>query len=386
MNNHQSEASETSSASSQLPHWAGLSPERAARVRLSVAVEPCDRVVAPQLVGLDGVSAWNAVAQGLRGPFARCRSRVEQVDLMRLWSVARATRMRVVIPGDDEWPPGLDDLPVPPWCLWVRGEGRLEELTRRSVAIVGSRAATAYGSGVARSMAADLGDAGFVVVSGAATGIDIAAHQGALGAGRPTVAALACGLDRAYPAAHRDQLDRIRDDGVLVSEYPPGQTPMKYRFLARNRLIAAMTAATVVVEAGLRSGSLNTAGHAVDLARPVAAVPGPVTSATSIGCHELIRQGAVLVSDASDVLELLGPLSVPALDPKREQDTMLDLLSEVAGRTRDAFPTGRSVSVDVLVARAGLEVGEVLAGLGELRALGMVEQRDEGWCLTRAGQ
>ncbi len=368
------------------PTLTGLEEERVARIRLSVAVEPLDKVMTPRLVGLDGRAAWAMVERGARDAFARSRTRAQQIDLDRLWSVATANRMRVVIPGDQEWPVGFDDLPVPPWCLWVRGEGRLDELLRRSVAIVGSRSATAYGTVAARTMAADLSEAGFVVTSGAAFGIDAAAHEGALGVGRPTVAALACGLDRAYPAAHRSLLDRIRQDGVLVSEYPPGQTPMKYRFLARNRLIAAMTVGTVVVEAGLRSGSLNTAGNAVDLGRPVGALPGPVTSATSIGCHELIRQGAQLVSDAADVRELLGPMGVPAVDLKREGDTLLDLVSEVAGRTRDAFPGSRTVTVDELVVRAGLEVAEVLAGLGELRALGLVDQREGGWRLTALGR
>ena len=360
-----------------------LTAEREARLRLNIAVEPLDGVVTPKLVGLSAQDAWTTVQNGLGGPFERCRARIEQLELDRLLDAARCLRMRPIFPGDDEWPTGLDDLAVPPWCLWARGHGRLDQLVARSVAIVGSRAATPYGSTLARTLAAELSSYGVTVVSGAAFGIDAAAHEGALGSGSATVAALACGLDRAYPAAHRDLLDRIRDDGVLVSEYPPGQTPMKYRFLARNRLIAALTGGTVVVEAGLRSGSLNTASYANDLGRPVGAMPGPVTSATSAGSHELIRQGAHLVCDASEVIELLGPFEACAAPDRREPDTLLDLVSEVAARTRDAFPATRTVNVDQLVARAGLAVAEVLAGLGELNALGLAEQRNGGWRLVR---
>lgn len=355
--------------------------DRLARIKLGVCVEPLDRVVTAKLIGLDAQQAWAAVEGGKSDSFRRCRARVDRLDLHALLRVAQAGRIRVIIPGDAEWPARLNDLAVPPWCLWVRGAGCLDELTANSVAVVGSRAATAYGSMAARTMAGELSDQGITVVSGAAYGIDIAAHEGALAVGAPTVAALACGLDRAYPAAHRDLLDRIRLDGVLVSEYPPGQTPMKHRFLARNRIIAALTAGTVVVEAGLRSGSLNTAGYAADLGRPVGAVPGPVTSATSAGTNELIRQGAHLVCDAAEVREMVGPFCASAAPLKRSSDTILDLVSEVAGRTRDAFPATRVVTVDQLVERAGLDVGEVLAGLGELSALGLAQQRDGGWKL-----
>lgn len=363
------------------------SAERLARMKLAALAEPLDRVVTPKIVGLEPQAACDLIEQDRGSAFQRCRARAEHFEAELLVRATEAMRARVLVPGDEEWPTALDELAVPPWCLWVRGKGHLDEIVARSVAIVGSRAASPYGTTVARGMAGDLADERVNVVSGAAYGIDVAAHEGALAAGAPTVAALACGLDRAYPAAHRGVLDRIRQDGVLVSEYPPGQAPMKYRFLARNRIIAALGAGTVVVEAGLRSGSLNTAGYAADLGRPVGAVPGAVTSATSAGSNELIRQGGQLVCDAAEVLEMIGPMDASASPLKRSPDTMLDVVSEVASRTREAFPASRPVTVDQLVHRAGLGIGEVLAGVGELQSLGVIEQAPAGgWRLTRTGR
>ncbi|GAB3579060.1 DNA-processing protein DprA [Calidifontibacter terrae] len=353
-------------------------PDRLARLLLSSVIEPLDRAVTPLLAGLDATEAWRRVTDPGDVRFERCRARVAALDTDVMGRLIRAHRIRVVIPGDAEWPAGFADLDAPPWCLWVRGAGRLDGLMGRSVAVVGSRASTAYGTTVARELGHDLTQAGWTVVSGAAYGIDAAAHEGALAAGRPTVAVLACGVDRAYPSGHRDLLDRIRVDGVVVSELAPAMTAMKQRFLSRNRLIAAMTAGTVVVEAGLRSGSLNTARHAGDLARPVAAVPGSVMSVTSAGTNELIRKGATLVTDAAEVLELVAPMGQQLLMPLRAPELPLDLASEEARRTRDAFPAVREVSVDTLVRVAGLTPGEVFGALGELAALGLVEQGGGG--------
>ncbi len=196
-----------------------------------------------------------------------------------------------------------------PYALWLRGEADLRYCCLQSVSIVGARAASAYGTHVGTEMAAALAARGWAVVSGAAYGIDACAHQGALAADGVTIAVLACGVDHAYPAGHYDLLASIAAQGVLVSEWPPGRTPNRLRFLIRNRVIGALTRGTVVVEAGLRSGALNTARHARDLHRPVMAVPGPVTSEVSAGCHKIIREwGAICVTSAQDVLELLTPL------------------------------------------------------------------------------
>jgi DNA processing protein len=225
------------------------------------------------------------------------------------WYTEQLTRhgLSFVIPGDDDWPEGLDDLfDETPAGLWVRGDrSTLHFLnTGASVAMVGARAATSYGEHVAMELSSALVQTGAPIVSGAAYGIDGAAHRAALAAGGTTIAFLAGGVDRPYPAGHRELIDRIVRDGAVVSEVPPGSAPTKWRFLARNRLIAAASRAMVVVEAGWRSGSLNAAAHAKNLGRPVMAVPGPITSAASAGCHRLIREGiATLVTSADEVAQ-----------------------------------------------------------------------------------
>lgn len=293
---------------------------------------------------------------------------------------------RIVVPGDDEWPSGLDLLDESaPFCLWVRGARRLDEMTRRSVAVVGSRAATSYGEHTARVLAGDLAVAGAGVVSGGAYGIDAAAHRGALAAtGESTLAVLAGGLDRWYPASNAQLLQEVCDTGAVVSENPPPADPSRWRFLARNRLIAALTGATVVVEAGLRSGALSTARHAAELGRPVGAVPGPITSPVSQGCHRIVREtGAVLVTDADQVLELIGDA-----DPRRgEMTAVADALDLVDPRDRpvlDALP-GRTVrNVRALAITCGLDESSVRGALGRLEMLGFVTRRGAGWHRARA--
>ena len=238
----------------------------------------------------------------------------------------RREGIRLICPGDSEWPTQLDTLGVGrPYALWLRGEADLRYCCLQSVSIVGARAASAYGLHVGTEMAAALAARGWTVVSGAAYGIDACAHQGALAADGVTIAVLACGVDHAYPAGHYDLLASIAAQGVLVSEWPPGRTPNRLRFLIRNRVIAALTRGTVVVEAGLRSGALNTARHARDLHRPVMAVPGPVTSEVSAGCHKIIREwGGVCVTGAQDVLEILTPLGeTSAYDSEPPDDATL---------------------------------------------------------------
>ncbi|MEI2716043.1 MAG: DNA-processing protein DprA [Candidatus Nanopelagicales bacterium] len=215
--------------------------------------------------------------------------------------------MSTLIPGCRSWPRQLDDLEhETPQRLWVTGTGDLRLLALRSVAIVGARTATSYGVTVAGTLAASLAEAGWVTISGAAFGIDSAAHRGALAAGGATIAVMAGGVDVPVPISHAGLLERIADTGALVSDRSPGSQPMKGSFLARNRLIAALSRATIVVEAGHRSGALNTVQWAELLGRPVLAVPGPCTSAMSRGTHSLIRTGrAELVRDVADVLEAL---------------------------------------------------------------------------------
>jgi len=246
-----------------------------------------------------------------RAALERSRQHLRDVpDLDELAAIFRSG-IRLASPGDEDWPSRLDDLGEDtPIALWARGTARLGEAAGRSVSIIGSRAASAYGTRVATDIASAVARRGWTVVSGAAYGIDGAAHRGALAADGTTIAVLACGVDRAYPAGHADLITAIARAGVLVSEQPPGRPVSRIRFLDRNRIIAALSAGTVVAEAGLMGGSMHTARDAAEIGRPLMAVPGPVTSAASGGCHLLIRQGdAVLVTCGAEVIgRLIGTL------------------------------------------------------------------------------
>jgi DNA processing protein len=317
---------------------------------------------------------------------------------------------RLVVPEDDEWPAfalhaltlAVAEEPddhrqqsqrtlalVPPVALWVRGTARLDELVDRSVAIVGSRASSAYGEHVAAEFGHQLGERDWTIVSGGAYGIDAAAHRGALAAEAPTVAVLACGVDRPYPAGNGALLNRIADAGLLVSEWPPGAAPHQHRFLVRNRLIAGLTRGTVIVEAAARSGATATAKRAAKLGKRVMVVPGPVTSAMSVGCHELLREqptdghpGPRLVASAAHVLEEVGGLGVDLADLAERATAPRDGLSDVAVRVLDACPVRIGVSPERLAAVAGCDVLEVLRVLPALELAELVQWTGTGWRLT----
>jgi DNA processing protein len=240
--------------------------------------------------------------------FDRFHQRFDAVDGDLLDGIPDS--IRVVVPGDAEWPARLDDLgAVAPFALYVKGDGDLAALTQRSVTITGARASTAYGDVVTADLVTGLVDHHFTVVAGMAFGIDAAAHRAALASseGR-TVAVVAGGLDKPYPVAHDMLSTRISQDGVVVSEAFPGTPVSRWRFLERNRILAALTRATVIVEAGYRSGALSVATRADATGRPLGAVPGPVTSATSAGCHRILRElkSSVVVTEVSDIVELVG--------------------------------------------------------------------------------
>jgi DNA processing protein len=253
-----------------------------------------------------------AQVTGLRRSLARWRAQLPAVSPDGGLAAAERDGIRLLCPGDPGWPPGLDDLgDARPYALWVRGTTDLAACCQKSLAVVGARAATAYGTHVATDLAAGLASRGWVIVSGAAYGVDAAAHQGALAGDGHTIAVLACGPDIPYPSEHRGLLADIAARGAVVSEYPPGRRPSRVSFLARNRIIAAVATGTVVVEAGERSGTMATARRASDLGRPLMAVPGQVTSAMSAGCHALIRERrAILVTSAADIIAHV--LSAPA--------------------------------------------------------------------------
>lgn len=372
--------------------------ERLARVRLSHALEPGDAKVA------DAVATVGAV-RTVEELFADASSRpelaqrLEQADPPRLLSLAERQGIRFVTPADEEWPRQLDDLAHGqrvqglggiPVGLWVRGPMTLDQLGA-SVAVVGSRSATSYGFDVATDVAATLARAGAPVVSGAAFGIDQAGHRGALAAGGATVAVLACGVDRVYPAAHRELIEHIARHFAVVSEAPLGSSPTKVRFLSRNRLIAALSRGTVLVEAAVRSGALNTAHWADQLSRVLMGVPGPVTSATSQGVHQQIRRGgASLVTSGLEVLELVGASGEHLMAVPRGPERAHDGFSLREIRVLDAVPVSRGAGTESIGRIAGVGVPETDRVLMALAAAGLVHEAADGWRLvagvSRAGR
>jgi DNA processing protein len=358
------------------------SGERAARVAWARLVEPEHRAVIQRIAQQGAEEALRTLE--LSSTLGRqLLPRLELLDVRRDLDIARRTRTRVLVPGDPEWPTGVDDLEWPPLCLWVVGPLDLAEQATRSVAVVGARAATPYGTRQAQDLGAGLAERGVAVVSGAAYGIDGAAHRGALGVEGPTIAFTAGGVDRPYPRGHDGLFAQLRTHGLVVSELPPGCAPTKGRFIARNRLIATVTQGTVVVEAGLRSGSSHTAGKALDLTRVLCDVPGSVESAVSAGCHQLIRdKNAILVTDAAEVMEAIGPIGELAPEKRGEQRPG-DGLDPVQSAVYGALPVRRPATVDDLAVRAGLDARQVTSALGLLTLAGLSRQEPEGWRKAR---
>ena len=371
--------------------------ERLARAALSRLAEPGDPRMASLVaeLGPETVHRHLAEERDIGGVLTDIATRLLAIDPARDLERAARIGIRFVVPGDEEWPRQLGDLDHcgqvndrggTPLGLWVRGPLRLDALAT-PVAVVGSRSATSYGGEVAREIAAYLGAAGVCVVSGAAFGIDQAAHRGALSAGGPTVAVLACGVDRAYPTAHKSLLDHLGQHGAVVSELAPGCSPTRIRFLSRNRVIAALIVGTVVVEAAVRSGALNTAHWADLLSRRLMGVPGPVTSAPSQGVHQLLRSGgAALVTRGSDVAELIG-LSGQHLAPDDRVPTRpRDALRPREAQVLDAVPVHRGAGADNIARTAGIGLVEVRRVLGRLGERGLVARDDTGWRLTDAAR
>jgi DNA processing protein len=401
-----------------------LTEEAYARAALTCLAEPADRWLG-QLLRLHGAeltldaiksgrlpqaapAAGGKSRQSLRSAMERWRIRLPELLSPEQVTAFQEAGIRLVCPGDPEWPGQLADLgDEQPYALWLRGNADLRFNCLRSVAIVGSRAATAYGSYVAAEFAASLAARGLAVVSGGAFGVDAAAHRGALGADGVTVAVLACGVDLPYPAAHAELFDAIAAQGVIASEWPPGRHVTRLRFLVRNRVIAALAPGTLVVEASQRSGAVNTARHARDLNRRLMAVPGPVTSDLSAGCHQIIRdwQG-VLVTTAAEVVELLSPVSAlppggpePAAAPgpghqaqgtealQRGQAPPIlprDLLDLDCATVLDAMPRRGGMGTVRVAQRAGVAPVTAAGCLGKLATAGFVERCDDGWRLRRS--
>lgn len=329
------------------------------------------------------VTSWAGMAAALKRWAPRIPDLAPERDLATLERLGG----RMIIPGDDLWPGQLGDLGIhEPICLWWRGVELELPPAARSVALVGSRDSTSYGASVTGDLAYSLAQRGFTVVSGGAYGIDAHAHRAALAGGSgpvPTIAVMAGGVDRFYPSGNEDLLRAVANQGAVIAEVPPGSAPTRYRFLQRNRIIAALASVTVVVEARWRSGALNTAHHAESLGRAVGAVPGSVHSANSAGCHRLLREGgAICVTDAAEIAELASPSgeSLPDVRAGRSADhdglTLEDLI------LLDALPLRSTSSVEKLSSVAGLGVESVRAGLGRLNLLGLAESGAGGWKRT----
>jgi DNA processing protein len=362
-----------------------------------------------------GCGDSSASRAALERALGRWRLRLPQLPSDAEIAGACRGGIRLVCPEHPDWPGDLDQLgPDRPYALWLRGAADLRSSAQRSVSMVGSRAATGYGAHVAGEIAADLAERGWVIVSGGAYGIDAAAHRGALATQGMTIAVLACGVDFPYPAGHAELFADIAAHGLVISEWPPGRRPARMRFLVRNRVIAALSCGTVIVEAGERSGALNTARHAAELGKPLMAVPGPVTSAQSAGCHRIIREwGASCVTRAADITDLLSPLSAP--DPQTPTGTgsagtgsgrgrgratrpgpgptspawdpalPYDDLDADSSRVLDALPARGGAGTSTIAVDAGVDLDTVLRCLGVLAGYGFIERGDDGWRLRRLG-
>jgi DNA processing protein len=407
-----------------------LTDEAYARAALTYLAEPTDRWLV-QLLRVNGAAAaldaiktgrplgttglvGNVAGQRTGSGVPRGKAREALMAAMERWRTRLPelptpeqilafgeSGIRLVCPGDPEWPGQLADLgDDEPYALWLRGNADLRFSCLRSVAIVGSRAATAYGSYVASEFAASVAARGVAVVSGGAFGVDAAAHRGALAADGVTIAVLACGVDVPYPTAHAELFDAIAAQGVLVSEWPPGRHVSRLRFLIRNRMIAALATGTLVVEAGQRSGAVNTARYARDLRRRLMAVPGPITSDLSAGCHQVIREWqGTLVTSAAEVIEHVSPVGEPVigepsaagpgtvvqLASRRQAMPVFprDLLDPESARVLDAMPRRGGMGTVRVAQRAGLAPATTATLLGKLATGGFVERCDDGWRLRR---
>lgn len=323
----------------------------------------------PSSLADDSVSAADA-AEAL----ARWEPRLDSPALLRSLTSAASFGARIVRRGDPEWPSGVDDLgDHGPHVLWVRGKPESLPQPDHAVAIVGARASTGYGEHVAMDFAAGFVSRGYTVVSGGAYGIDGMAHRATLACGGATVAVMAGGIDNLYPSGHDELLRRIMATGAVISEVAPGGAPTRWRFLQRNRLIAAIAGGTVVVEAGYRSGSLNTATHARELDRPLGVVPGPITSGQSAGCHRLMRTNpaAQLVTSVAEMVELLTGDGAAEVFDSHEDDSVT--------RVFDAL-NSKPAPVDAVAQRSGLSVHDATSALGILAASGRAINIDgSGW-------
>lgn len=372
-----------------------MSTQRRAWAYLSRVAEPPCPGLAALAAGVGAIEAAERVRRSaVSAELARHTEARRDIDCAAE-DLDRIDRLggRLITPDLPAWPTlaftafnGVDLRRHPdgiaPVALWALGDAEMEDVALRAAAVVGTRAATVYGEHVAADLSAGLCERGIAVVSGGAYGIDGAAHRAALAVDGCTVAVLAGGVDVPYPSGHSALLHRIQRAGLVVSEYPPGIRPARHRFLVRNRLVAALSRATVVVEAGLRSGAANTAAWARALGRVVCAVPGPVTSSVSTGCHVLLRDGAELVTRSEEVVEIVGRAGELA-DEQEHPSSALDDLTDVGKRVYEALPARGVRSANELAIESGLPVVQLQGQLALLELAGLAVRDDGRWRLKR---
>ncbi|HEU5158344.1 MAG TPA: DNA-processing protein DprA [Streptosporangiaceae bacterium] len=375
--------------------------QRLARATLCAIAEPGNALLGALVARLGPLGALEAVRAGapphdlvtgdqarsrLAEHLASWRIRLTAADPVADLTVCDRLGGRLICPGDAEWPTQLDDLGAArPHALWLRGPGDLRYGCLRSVALVGARAASSYGVRIAADLAADLCERGWTVVSGGAMGVDAAAHRGALAADGDTVAVFANGVDAPYPSRNDGLFAEMARRALLVSETPPGTHPTRSRFLVRNRVIAALTRGTVVIEAAARSGALNTAAHARKLGRAVMAIPGPITSRTSIGCHKLLRDTppARCVTNAAEILEEVGQFGADLAPEPRGPIHPRDGLEATTRQVLEAIPARGGAGPAQIAVKAGVDLNTTRSRLGILAAAGFIERCDQGWRLPR---
>lgn len=334
-------------------------------------------------------------AQELNVALTRWRKRLPMANPQAALDIAARHGGGLLIPSDEQWPVQVNDLHLGrPLCLWWRAKN--PELLagqdiERNVSIVGSRDASDYGDQVTFDLARNLAARGYTIVSGGAYGIDASAHRAALSveereqANPPTITVMAGGIDRLYPTGNSNLLNQIVARGILFSEVPPGTSSARFRFLNRNRLIAALSTLVVISEARHRSGALNTASHAVELGREVAAVPGSVFAPNSAGCHRLIAEGsAALLASVQDVFGLLGEAKPePAAHREADAQRPTDRLGRSEGMVYDVMSFSKGQVADEISARSGVPMIQTLQAIGRLEALGMASTDGLTWKLVR---
>lgn len=361
--------------------------DRRALIALAHIVEPADPAIGMLVDRVGPVDALDAISAGrVRVRHATSlQARWRALDLDAELGKAQQAGIRIIERDSEHWPVQLDDLGTDrPFALWVRGSADPRTVLQQSAAIVGTRDPSPYGQHIARTWATGLVERDYSIVSGGAFGIDAAVHRAALDVSGHTVCVLACGVDVAYPSAHGPMFDRIARSGLVISEAPLGFGARRQRFLTRNRIIAALASATIVVEAAHRSGTMSTANAAARLARLVFAVPGPVTSMVSAGCHRLIsQQVAMLAASLDDVLETMSPVgtTLTAAAPRDPRDD----LTAAQAAVLDAVPTREAVPFEQLVTMAGLDVNDTALALAALQRQGFVAAASDGWRLVPRG-